>query len=313
MTVSPPEGTTTPKSLSSLQWIAIALGIALAVSLCIVAGRWQFSRHEDREAAIGSVVANYDSEPGTIAEFVPQADSLLPEEHHWVRVKVSGHYEPQFTALLRNRPINSTPGVHVLVPFITNDGHTLLINRGWVAQDANYERPSVLPNPPSGVAEIVVHLRPSEPDLDKTAPIGQVQMINVPDALAAGLEYGAGTQADLPSPYTQVYGSLQSEVPQASDFINPPPRPSTDPKNHLSYAFQWWVFAIGAVVGFGVLVVREVRLKRGTLPPSSNPFSQLAELERSEREASDSRKPAIGRKAKNDRQSEEEYEDSLFE
>lgn len=297
------------KQLSFLQWVAIAVVVALAVVVCITLGRWQFSRYEARTYAISTVEANYTSTPQDISEVLPESTTVLPSSKAWTQVELSGQYQPQFTSLLRNRPVNSTPGVHVLVPFVTEDGHTLLVNRGWVAQDTDFNRPSVLPEPPQGQATITVHLRESEPRSDKDAPVGQVQMIHVPDAISAGLEYGKGTEQSLPGVYVNAYGSLVAETPVALDSINPPPKPSTDPKNHLSYAMQWWVFAIGAVAGFGVLIVRENRMRKGAIVPSNNPFSQLAAEERAARTTTTGR----DNRRKSPGQSEEEYEDSLFE
>jgi cytochrome oxidase assembly protein ShyY1 len=295
------------KPLSTLQWIGVALLVALAVVGCITAGRWQFSRYEHREEAINTVKANYESVPVPLEELLSSPDAELDPSQPWTRVEATGRYAPQYTALLRNRPINSTPSVHVLVPFVTNSGHTLLVNRGWSAQDTDFERPSVLPDPPAGEVTIVVHLRPSEPKPTRGAPVGQVQMIHVPDAFAAGLEWGSGTAGDLPGQYENVYGSLDSESPAATDYINPPPRPSTDPKNHLSYALQWWVFAIGAVAGFGVLIIRETRSRRAP-NAQTNPFAELNRLERSSGEGSS----ATSRRRRQE-PTEEDYEDSLFE
>ncbi len=305
--VQPDPALTDRKPLSTLQWIGIAVLVALAVVGCITAGRWQFSRYEHREEAINTIEANYESTPIPIEDLLDTAEAELDPTQPWTRVRVTGHYAPQYTALLRNRPINSTPGVHVLVPFVTNSGHTLLVNRGWTAQDTDFERPSVLPAPPAGEVTIVVHLRPSEPKPTRGAPVGQVQMIHVPDAIAAGLEWGSGSPDDVPGVYLNVYGSLDSEDPAATDFINPPPRPSTDPKNHLSYALQWWVFAIGAVAGFGVLIVRETRSRRAP-SAQANPFAELNRLERSSRDEVS----ATSRRKKQE-PTEEDYEDSLFE
>lgn len=310
------------KQLSALQWIGIALGVAAAVMLCITAGRWQWHRHEARDAVIHTIVANYESEPQALSLLVPDTQSELPDEDVWARAVVTGHYVPQYTALLRNRPIESTPSVHVLVPFVTEDGATLLVNRGWVPFDTNVDRPSVLPEPPTGTVQIIVHLRQDEPATKRTAPVGQVQAINIQAALSTGLEYGGGDTSTLPEAYAHVYGSLDSEDPAATDPINRLPKPSTDPKSHLSYAFQWWVFAIGAGAGFVVLIFREVRRKRGHSPDTANPFSQLNQRAQAEQtgdaQSNDERVspegvPSGKRKRAQRTQSEEDYEDSLFE
>lgn len=321
------------KQLSALQWLAIALGVAVAVSLCITAGRWQWHRHEARDAVIHTIVANYESDPEPLEQLVPTISSTLPDSEVWARATVTGHYLPQYSALLRNRPIESTPSVHVLVPFVTDAGNTMLVNRGWVPFDTNVDRPSVLPEPPEGTVEITVHLRKTEPATDRKAPVGQVQAINIAAAIATGLEYGGGTAVDLPNVYENVYGSLDSESPAATDPINRLPKPSTDPKSHLSYAFQWWVFAIGAATGFVVLIVREIRRKNGTSKDQSNPFAQLNRIENTEHDNSQDgagtsqetgqgnelsptgptpQRAGLRKKTKRE-QSEEDYEDSLFE
>lgn len=312
----------THKKLSAVQWLAIALGVAIAVMLCITAGRWQFGRYEVRDAAIHTIKANYQSQPRALADLVPSTDAAVTDDVVWKRAQVTGHYAPTYTALLRNRPINSTPSVHVLVPFVTQEGTTLLINRGWVPFDTDVNRPSTLPNPPAGTVDVVVHLRKTEPQTDRQAPVGQVQAINVDAAIKTGLAYGEGDATDLPNVYTQVYGSLDTESVASADAIQPLPRPSTDPKNHLSYAFQWWVFAIGAAAGFVVLIIKEVGSKgRQSRAAADNPFAQLKAMEDGIVAPAEGHAPAATRNVVSKRElkrkaqgpSEEEYEDSLFE
>ena len=55
------------------------------------------------------------------------------------------------------------------------------------------------------------------------------------------------------------YGSLVSEDPPPAVVPGALPAPSTDYGPHRSYAMQWWVFGLGALVGFGILARRELR------------------------------------------------------
>lgn len=264
------------KALSTLQWFGIALGVCLVVTLCISAGRWQWSRHVDRDEFIASVNDNYTAPAKPLESFLPTTDAPLDESVVWSQATVTGRYLTEQTALLRNRPINSTPSVHVLVPFQTDNGEVLLVNRGWLPYDGNAERPSTIPAPPSGKVTITVHLRQSEPTSTKNAPSGQVRAINVDQALTAGFEY-AGVAAPAQGTYFEnAYGALVSESPAPTESVRALPRPSTDPKNHMSYAFQWWVFAIGGASAFVVLFVRDRRLKKyGTQGRPVNPFTAL--------------------------------------
>jgi cytochrome oxidase assembly protein ShyY1 len=235
------------------------LAVALATA-CVFLGRWQWQRHEWRDAQIATVKENFD------AEAVPLSTVLAPDEalaadDVWKPVLVAGHYEPGGTVELRNRPANGIPAYHVLVPFVVEDssagsapnptdaGTVLVVDRGWVSTGANADTAVAAPPPPSGTVTITARLRATEPDTRRRAPAGQVQAIAVDEVLEV---------AGVDSPTWQVYGGLVSEQPAAAEMPGTLPPPSIDPGSHLSYAFQWWVFALGALVGFGYLARREI-------------------------------------------------------
>ena len=309
------------KELTTLQWIAIALGVCALAILCIAAGRWQWHRHIDRDAFIASVNENYNSTPVELSQVLPRTDSHLDDSLVWIQATVTGHYLTDQTALLRNRPVNQTPSVHVLVPFESDDGTILVVNRGWLPYDNNAERPHVIPDPPAGEVTITVHLRQNESPTHKTTPKGQVRSINVSDVLAQGASY-AGVPAPTPGSYfANAYGSLENENPAPITSVRALPKPDLDPKNHLSYAFQWWVFAIGGACAFVVLFIRERKVVRyGREGKPANPFIELdrsleqgaARGESGNEELRRQVRPSKQERARRSRM-EEDYEDSLFE
>lgn len=305
-------------SKNTLRWIGIALAVAVLIVAFISLGRWQWNRHEVRDAVIGTISHNYNTPAVPLGDVLPTTDSPLDPDLVWTPVTVTGHYVPEATALLRNRPISSTPSVHVLVPFETTDGNVFLVNRGWVPFRDNVNRPP-LPDPPGGEVTITAHLRLDEPTTTKDAPVGQVQAINIAQALSAGTEYG-----DLDPNWTDgrtylAYGSLSEEDPAPQVAISTLPKPDVDPRSHLSYAFQWWVFALGALGGFFVLFLRERSIKKAARDDYViNPFLALNELAASEAGSNlssdvtaQARPTKAARKARS--RVEEDYEDSLFE
>lgn len=305
--------TTAPSSpapeRSLLQWLGIAVAVAVIVVLCITAGRWQWSRYQNKDAVITTIDNNYSADPVPLNDIVSSPQQTLDDSAVWTPVTVTGHYVPEATALLRNRPINSTPSVHVLVPFETVDGNILLINRGWVPYDVDAVRPSSIPSPPPGDITVTVHLRQSEAPSTRDAPVGQVQAITVSDALDAGAAYGGLNDWPNSPAFANIYGALTDETPAPSEPINALPAPDTAPGSHLSYALQWWVFAIGAGAGFFVLIVKERRRKRREAHGEvHNPFAALNED--SHEKASASAHSSSRRKT---RQVDNDYEDSLFE
>ncbi|MBI9115004.1 SURF1 family cytochrome oxidase biogenesis protein [Sanguibacter suaedae] len=238
------------------QWVVLALGVAALAAGCVAAGLWQWSKHETRSAAIDVVEENYGSAPVPLEELLPRPGSTVAAGDVWRPVEVRGEYVTDATVLLRNRPVDSQPSFHVLVPFRTESGGVLVVNRGWVPYSGGTAAPTTVPEPPSGVVvDIVVRLRADEAAASNGAPPGQVQAIHVDQVLAAGPDGSAWADATA----YDAYGSLVSEDPAPQDSPYDLPRPDTSPGSHLSYAFQWWVFAVGGVAGVLVMLSRERR------------------------------------------------------
>ncbi|NLE70750.1 MAG: SURF1 family protein [Actinomycetales bacterium] len=233
---------------------AAVVGVAVLVAAgCVLAGRWQWTRHADRSAEVARVAAHYDAAP------VPAEDLLAPDGSEavdvadlaWRPVTLVGRYVG--TALLRNRPTSGTPAVHALglleVEGGRLDGAVVVLDRGWLPAAEADGADARGPAPPSGTVTVVARLRPAEQPSGRDAPAGQVQRI-VPDEVAAA----AGTDGHV---LGGVYGAVATEDGAPPAGVQPLPRPEADLGPHLSYAFQWWVFAAGALVGAVVLLRRD--------------------------------------------------------
>ncbi len=237
----------------------VLLAVVLAVT-CTFLGRWQWNRHVVRDAQILLVETNYSADPVPLDQLLPTTSTPMPTADVWRPVLVSGRYDVDGTALLRNRPVDSEPGFHVLVPLVLDGtlggaaGTVLVVDRGWVAWGDDAAGPADVPPPPSGTVTATVRLRQDEPASTRSAPPGQVQAISVAQVLAAG----AGTLVGAAPDAFDAYGALVEEDPTPAQVLGALPTPSTDPGSHLSYAFQWWTFALGSLVGFGMLARREV-------------------------------------------------------
>ena len=239
------------------RWAGALLGVVLlAVVFCLL-GRWQYHRHEARQARADLVRANYDAAPVPLADLLPGVTARpgvpLAHDRQWRQARVSGSYRAADTVLVRNRPYDGDNGYEVIVPLTLDDpdsGLVLLVDRGWVPAGATGGAPDAVPAPPAGRVEAVVRLRPGEPGLRRTPPPGQALRIDIPQL--AGRLPGASVVGGA-------YGVLASETPAPVTAPAPLPRPDPGIDINLPYSVQWYAFAVVAFVMLGVGGVREVR------------------------------------------------------
>lgn len=261
--------------------VRVLLVAVLVAAGCVAAGVWQWGRHVDRSAAITLVERNYDAPPAALADVLGPAGELAGAEV-WRTAEVRGTYLPA-TVLLRNRPVDGTPAFHVLAPFVVADGplagRVLVVDRGWVPPGDD-SGTIAAPAPPEGSVELRVHLRVAERVSSRDAPDGQVQAVAPVQVRDAALGGGADEAVWPPEATLDAYGALVSEDGARPAGLGTLPAPSRDPGSHLSYAFQWWVFALGALATGMVLVVRGVRERDA---PPDDPGSEVRPATRGRR------------------------------
>jgi cytochrome oxidase assembly protein ShyY1 len=220
----------------------LALAIAFAVA-CILLGRWQWSRYEERQVRAEAVTTHYAASPVPLDSVTTRIP--LSEEGQWLRVTATGRYASGQHFLVRNRVLDGQPGLEVLVPFNLTRGFSgtrLFVDRGWVANAESAAEVPQVPPAPSGEVTVEGWLRSGEPDLGKDLPPGQLASI---DLAAAARQTGGGTVLDA-------YLVLGSEQP-AGPRPEPLAAPDTDLGPHQAYAFQWWLTSL---FGFILLVYR---------------------------------------------------------
>lgn len=220
------------------RWIAYLLLAVLFGVLATGLGQWQYGRYEEKAQRRDLIEANYGAEPVPLSQVLPDAAAPLLPGEGWRRVSVTGSYDADAEHLVRNRPQQGVFGYEVLVPLLLGDGTALTVDRGWVrSAETAATRPDV-PPPPSGEVAVTGWLRPSEPDLGRDLPAGQLASIDLPALEAA-------TGLDL----VQAYLILESEDP-AAQRPAPLAPPDTRLGSHFAYALQWWL-----TVPVGVVLV----------------------------------------------------------
>ncbi len=237
---------------AALRW-TVYVGIAIVFAIaCGFLSNWQFSRNEERSAALRLVSDNYDQVPVALGDLLAPDGALDPLDE-WRPVRLTGQYLADEQLLVRNRAHGGSAAYEVLVPFRQDDGRVLLVDRGWLPPGDRQSEPDAIPAPPTGTVDIEVRLRPGEPvpASGRTAESGQVPTINL------------GLVAEQTGPLELgAYGLIVSESPAAAEMPLAIDPPSDDPGPHLSYAIQWILFAAMGFAFIAYVIVSERRIRR---------------------------------------------------
>lgn len=249
-------------------WLALVVLFAIATTLL---SWWQFDRREERVERINQVSQNYDAAAIELSEvsWLDVGNGLRADE--WRPVELKGNYLPENAILVRNRPLNGSPGFLQLVPFRTVTSEVILIDRGWLPAASNITEPLLNPLPDTQLKELVVRLRQGEADSGKASVEGRLDTVDL-------AEYSE-LHPEL-SIETRFYGRLATEVPNPAEAPLPQPKPSLNEGNHLSYALQWLLFGIMAFAAFWWAYRNDRRLRleeQGLIPKRAQKRTQASD------------------------------------
>jgi cytochrome oxidase assembly protein ShyY1 len=241
----------------SRRWFGyLAVAIVFAI-VCVLLSNWQLSRRAEKESEIDRVALNFDAPTIPLEEALPKLGSFTLADE-WHPVSMTGTYLEDQELLVRNRPRDGNAGFELLTPLQLANGTVFIVDRGWLPAGESQDLPDSIPAPPSGEVQVVARIRPGEPTLPgRGAADGQVATINLPQI--------AEIHGD--KLYTGAYGLLVSESPAPRDAAPlPAQKPVPDEGPHLSYAFQWIVFAIMGFLFLGYAIRQEYRIRNSDDP-----------------------------------------------
>ncbi|WP_237111512.1 SURF1 family protein [Nocardioides sp. WS12] len=227
--------------LLSRRWVLFFLAILLVGYATWWLGEWQFGRLEDRKERNTIVSANENRDPVPLAEVLAPGRAVQ-EADEWRLITVTGEYDVDDTVVVRYRTRKSAPGVEVVVPLVTPDGTTALIDRGWFATDNPEITHTELPAPPEGEVTITGWVR-SDGTGDSTQVNGHSTR-----AIASG-PIGKAIDREVFTGFV----ALKTESPEPTEALEPVELPELGEGPHFFYGLQWWFFGVLALGGFGYL------------------------------------------------------------
>jgi surfeit locus 1 family protein len=231
-----------------------AVLVLMMAALCVRLGFWQLERLEQRRTRNAAIRAAQAQRPLPLDAATFAAASADPEAFAWRPVEAAGTFHHAGDLLLRGRGREGRPGVHLVSPLVLADGRVVMVNRGWLpaADAATADADGYRTTGPVRVAGVLL---PIEASADGGMPAaGRADG----DSTWRRIDLGAA-RARSPGAVLPLY--LQ-RLPASADPPSPPlaePLPELSQGNHLSYAVQWFSFALIAVVGLVILVRRRTR------------------------------------------------------
>jgi len=242
-------GVVAPKRRWGVRWIVGHVLVFAIVVACVNLGFWQLRRLSERRAHNATVIARSKvisplPLPGWGGRYTGDLDFL--------RVEVTGIFEPEREFLVRFRSRRGLPGYEVVTPLRTGGG-TVLVDRGWVPLGAGDAWPVASAEPPRGSVTVTGLLAPPEGGGLRAVRHGSGPLV-----------IGSIDVAKLRSrfPGEDLYAAhLIADGPSAGYPIPVDP-PDLGEGPHLSYAVQWFSFASVGAIGWILLVSRRGRPSR---------------------------------------------------
>ncbi|MBK9739693.1 MAG: SURF1 family protein [Actinobacteria bacterium] len=219
------------------RWLVAAALMVLFVVAAVFLGRWQWERTQSILVA----------ERAAISEAIPIEEVLgadanpptaVPDEGIGRPVTLSGRYEPAMQVAVTNREHEGRPGVWIVTGLRLPDGRIAAVLRGWLETPEGAA--AVAPTGPVAVSGI---LQPDETFYADAA--------STPGTVAA---IDHARLADLwQEPLLPGFTVLEAQEPSLSPAPVPvlPTVQTADvpfPLQNFAYAFQWWIFALFAMV-----------------------------------------------------------------
>ncbi len=239
--------------------MALALG-----ALFIRLGFWQLDRHGERSAGVR---ARAERAVAPRLEWLGPGD-VPPDTAGLIgrRARLAGRWDREGEVILRSRTLDGRAGAEVLTPFLVGGdaGQVVMVLRGWLpapdglrpdlasgwsdppgpAEDPANPRREALP--PATVQGVFVSSRDGRGGQPLRAEIAGARHLAI-----AGLDLALIREQTALAPTPHV---LRADDPPPGATLRPARALETDAGPHLSYAIQWFAFAVIGLGGTAILL-----------------------------------------------------------
>ena len=228
----------------SRKWILVTILIALSMALFVRLGFWQLDRLQQKRTYNATMAERWRQEPFDLnAEQLPQSLDDLEFRH----IQAEGYFDYANQIILKSQVYYDAPGIALVTPFVYDDGRAILVARGWVPADQASPQAIAQLEEPAG-APVLGLIKPSQ-----TPPNGQpATPPATPQTEWFRIDISA-IQAQMPYALEPAWIQQLPETGRPIDKLPIREEPmALDEGNHMSYAVQWFSFAL--IAGFGYIM-----------------------------------------------------------
>lgn len=213
--------------------------------ILLMLGFWQLSRYEQKLSLEQAYEARHALEPLTLEQLQHQEDPL------YMPFTVSGHFDPERYFLLDNQIFQGAAGYELLMPFLTDEGQWLLINRGWIPAGQRQQLPEITTDP----AHLVLTGFAYKP-LGKPFMLGEdTWSEGWPKRIQAYNREKVSAALGEPMPgFYLVLGGGQAQAEQVRPMVV-----NLKSGKHMGYAVQWFAMALVMMLLYGFHMIRSGR------------------------------------------------------
>lgn len=224
--------------LKTRRWLSFTVLVVLAIIGFGLLSRWQWTRADEHR------IVRLAISQAQVLELVDSVTDLA----EFTRVQISGTFDNELTRLVRQRPLDGGNGYWVMTPLDSQSGGQTWVLRGWLGASTIATEVPLIPGAPPGEITLT----------------GAIRNFEQPLANVYGLPMGVVAKMSEEELNTAVGNiTVDNRVVQmiaispAQNELKIVPLPQIDEGQNVSYAVQWILFALVAVVGWFVFLRRE--------------------------------------------------------
>ena len=223
--------------LKTRRWLGFTAIVIVSIIGFGLLSRWQWDRADEHRVERLAI---------SEAQVLQDVDSVS-DLGEFTRGQISGIYDNEDTQLVRQRPLDGGNGYWVMTPLDTDSGTRIWVIRGWVGASTIATEVPTVPQPQIGETKVTGAVRYFEEPL--------ADVYGLPTGVIAKMSLEELTTQNSPSAVDNRVVQLISSTP--ADEILIVPLPSVDEGQNISYAVQWILFALVAIIGWFIFLRRE--------------------------------------------------------